>query len=148
MNEVNFGWLIRSVHAWGANLMVVFCVLHLLRVYFQGAYKAPREITWGVGFFLLVVTLGFGFTGYLLPWDQRAFWATVVGTEIAGAVPFIGEPSLTFLRSGADVTASTLSRFYGVHVWVFTSLAYRLFGDSPYPGSPARYSRPHWQNPA
>jgi len=118
MNEVNFGWLIRSVHAWGANLMVVFCVLHLLRVYFQGAYKAPREVTWGVGFFLLVVTMGFGFTGYLLPWDQRAFWATVVGTEIAGAVPLVGEPALTFLRSGTDVTASTLSRFFGVHVWI------------------------------
>jgi quinol-cytochrome oxidoreductase complex cytochrome b subunit len=118
MNEVNFGWLIRSVHAWGANLMVIFCVLHLLRVFFQGAYKAPREITWGAGFFLLVVTLAFGFTGYLLPWDQRAFWATTVGSEIAGAVPLIGQQALIFLRSGTDVTASTLSRFYGVHILV------------------------------
>ena len=75
MNEVNFGWLIRSVHSWGANLMVIFCVLHLLRVFFQGAYKAPREITWGAGFFLLVVTLAFGFTGYLLPLDQLYFWS-------------------------------------------------------------------------
>ena len=122
MNEVNFGWLIRSVHAWGANLMVLFCVLHLLRVFFQGAYKAPREVTWGVGVFLLAVTLGFGFTGYLLPWDQRAFWATVVGSEIAGAVPLIGEQALIFLRSGPEVTASTLSRFFGVHVLVLPAM--------------------------
>lgn len=118
MNEVNFGWLIRSVHAWGANLMVLFCVLHLLRVFFQGAYKAPREATWGTGIFLLAVTMGFGFTGYLLPWDQRAFWATVVGSQIAGAVPLVGEYAMVFLRSGPEITALTLSRFYGVHVLI------------------------------
>lgn len=118
MNEVNFGWLIRSVHSWGANLMILFCVLHLLRVFFQGVYKAPREVTWGAGMLLLAVTLGFGFTGYLLPWDQRAFWATVVGSQIAGAVPLVGEYALTFLRSGPEITARTLSRFYGMHVLV------------------------------
>ncbi len=115
MGNVNFGWLIRSVHAWGANLMIIFCGLHLLRVYFQGAYKPPREITWGVGVALLAVTMGFGFTGYLLPWDQRAFWATTVGSEIAGSVPGIGEHLLRFMRGGPDVTDATLSRFYGVH---------------------------------
>jgi len=118
MNEVNFGWLIRSVHAWGANLMILFCLLHLLRIFFQAAYKVPREMTWVVGALLLAVTLGFGFTGYLLPWDQRAFWATTVGSEIAGAVPLIGEQLLVFLRSGPEVTARTLSRFFGVHVLV------------------------------
>jgi ubiquinol-cytochrome c reductase cytochrome b subunit len=116
MNEVNFGWLIRSVHAWGANLMILFCVLHLLRIYFQGAYKAPREVTWVVGGLLLGVTLGFGFTGYLLPWDQRAFWATTVGSEIAGAVPLVGKTLLVVLRGGVEVTARTLSRFFGIHV--------------------------------
>jgi ubiquinol-cytochrome c reductase cytochrome b subunit len=127
MNEVNFGWLIRSVHAWGANLMILFCVLHLLRVFFQGVYKAPREITWGAGIFLLAVILGFGFTGYLLPWDQRAFWATTVGTEIARAVPLIGEYLLVFLRSGPEITARTLSRFYGIHVLVMpASLVFLL----------------------
>lgn len=98
--------------------MILFCVLHLLRVFFQGAYKRPREVTWGVGFVLLVLTLGFGFTGYLLPWDQRAYWATTVGSEIAGALPLIGGPLNIFLRGGSDITAGTLSRFFGVHVLV------------------------------
>jgi quinol-cytochrome oxidoreductase complex cytochrome b subunit len=128
MNEVNFGWLIRSVHAWGANLMVIFCLLHLLRIFFQGVYKAPRELTWVVGFLLLAVTLAFGFTGYLLPWDQRAFWATTVGSEIAGAVPLIGQQLLTFLRSGPEVTARTLTRFFGVHVLVLPASLLVLLG--------------------
>jgi ubiquinol-cytochrome c reductase cytochrome b subunit len=118
MNDVRFGWLIRSIHAWGANLMIIFCLLHLLRVYLQSAYKAPREMTWVVGVFLLIVTLAFGFTGYLLPWDQRAFWATVVGTEIAGAVPGIGGYALEFLRGGPEISALTLSRFFATHVLI------------------------------
>lgn len=118
MNEVPFGWLIRSIHNWGANLMIVACVLHMLRTYFQGAYKKPRELTWVVGVVLLLITLGFGFTGYLLPWDQRAFWATTVGTEIAGAVPGLGDVLLRFLRGGTDITGTTLSRFFGIHTLV------------------------------
>lgn len=118
MNQVNFGWLIRSIHSWSANFMILFCVLHMLRIVFQAAYKAPREVTWLFGVGLLLLTLGFGFTGYLLPWDQRAFWATTVGSEIAGAVPVIGGQLLIFLRGGAEVTARTLSRFFGVHVLV------------------------------
>ncbi len=122
MNEVNFGWLIRSIHAWSANLMILFCALHLLRTFFQGVYKAPREITWGAGVLLLGLTLTFGFTGYLLPWDQRAFWATTVGTEIAGSVPLVGKWLLVFLRSGPEITARTLSRFFGMHVLVLPAL--------------------------
>lgn len=118
MNQVPFGWLIRSVHGWGADLMIVFCILHLVRVVVQGAYKPPREITWMAGMGLLFVTLGFGFTGYLLPWDQRAFWATTVGTEIPGAVPFIGDWLRDALRGGADVSGLTLSRFLGVHMLI------------------------------
>jgi quinol-cytochrome oxidoreductase complex cytochrome b subunit len=115
-SSVNFGWLIRSIHSWAANLMIILCVLHLLRVFIQGAYKRPREFTWIIGVGLLGVTLGFGFTGYLLPWDERAFWATTVGSESFGAVPFVGEFLLNFMRGGADVTGATLNRFFGVHV--------------------------------
>lgn len=118
MNQVPFGWLIRSVHSWGANLMIIFCILHMLRVIVQGAYKKPREVTWMVGMGLLFVTLGFGFTGYLLPWDQRAFWATTVGTQIPEAIPFIGNLLRDFLRGSTDVGALTLSRFLGVHMLV------------------------------
>jgi quinol-cytochrome oxidoreductase complex cytochrome b subunit len=96
--------------------MIVFVGLHLLRIFFQAAYKYPREITWVVGVGLLGLTLAFGFTGYLLPWDQKAFWATTVGTEIAGSMPFVGESLLLLLRGGADVTEATLSRFFGIHV--------------------------------
>ncbi|MBI5032430.1 MAG: cytochrome b N-terminal domain-containing protein [Chloroflexi bacterium] len=128
MNQVNFGWLIRSVHAWGANLMIIFCILHMLRVVIQGAYKRPREVTWMAGMALLFVTLGFGFTGYLLPWDQRAFWATTVGTEIASAVPIIGDSIRDFLRAGTDVSALTLSRFLGVHMLILPATLVGLLG--------------------
>jgi quinol-cytochrome oxidoreductase complex cytochrome b subunit len=118
MSDINFGWLIRSIHHWAANLMIMFVVLHLLRIFFQAAFKFPRELTWIVGVGLLGATMIFGFTGYLLPWDQRAYWATVVGTEIAGSVPIIGDQLLLLLRGGADVTEATLSRFFGIHVLV------------------------------
>ncbi len=118
MNQVRFGWLVRSIHSWSASLMVLFCVLHLLRVFFQAAYKRPRELTWVLGIALLGITVFFGFTGYLLPWDQRAYWATIVGSEIVGAIPFVGEQLLIFMRSGPEVTARTLSRFFGLHVMI------------------------------
>ncbi len=118
MSDVSFGWLIRSVHHWAANLMILIVVLHLLRVVLQGAYKYPRELTWLFGIGLFGITMVFGFTGYLLPWDQRAYWATVVGTEIAGFVPVVGEQLLVLLRGGIDVTEATLSRFFGLHVLV------------------------------
>ncbi|NOX61622.1 MAG: cytochrome bc complex cytochrome b subunit [Chloroflexi bacterium] len=114
-STVYFGWLIRSIHAWGANFMIIFCMLHMLRVFIQGAYKPPREVTWNAGVILLLMTLAFGFTGYLLPWDQRAYWATVVGSESAGAIPVVGEQLLLFLRGGVDVTSATLTRFFGLH---------------------------------
>jgi quinol-cytochrome oxidoreductase complex cytochrome b subunit len=118
MNGVRFGWLIRSIHSWSATLMVLFCILHLLRVYFQAAYKKPREVTWILGVLLLLLTMGFGFTGYLLPWDQRAYWATTVGSQIAGAIPVVGEALLRFLRGGVDITALTLTRFFGIHILI------------------------------
>ncbi len=127
-SDVSFGWLIRSIHHWAANLMILFVVLHLVRVFAQAAYKYPREITWVIGTGLFMVTLGFGFTGYLLPWDQRAYWATVVGTEIAGNVPMVGDALLLLLRGGADVTGDTMSRFFGIHVLVLPIALAGLLG--------------------
>lgn len=117
-SQVRFGSSIRMIHHWGANLMIVMCIAHMLRVFIMGAYKRPRELNWVSGVLLLLLTLVFGFTGYLLPWDQRAFWATTVGTEIAAAIPVIGDLALIFLRVGWDVSAQTLSRFYALHVIV------------------------------
>lgn len=114
--QVNYGAAIRSIHHWAANGMIVMCTAHMLRVFIMGAYKPPRELNWVSGVILLVLTLAFGFTGYLLPWDQRAFWATTVGSEIAGSIPVIGNIALIFLRVGWEVSANTLSRFYALHV--------------------------------
>jgi quinol-cytochrome oxidoreductase complex cytochrome b subunit len=116
-SQVPAGWLIRGLHHWGASAMVVLVVLHMLRVIFYGSYKYPREMTWLTGVGLLLLVLGFGFTGYLLPWDQKAFWATTVGTRIAGVTPVIGDSVLRLLRGGSDLSAVTLARFYGGHVW-------------------------------
>jgi len=112
------GWFIRGLHHWGASAMVVLTVLHMLRVFFAGSYKFPREMTWLTGVGLLLIAVGFGFTGYLLPWDQKAYWATTVGTEIAGVAPGLGPWILRIARGGDDLTALTLARFFGAHVWV------------------------------
>jgi quinol-cytochrome oxidoreductase complex cytochrome b subunit len=117
MNGVAFGWLIRGIHHWGASLMVIFVFLHMLRTFFYGAYKFPREITWLTGVILLLATIGMGFTGYLLPWNQRSYWATTVGTEIPGTAPIIGPFIERMLRGGTDLSAVTLTRFFSVHVW-------------------------------
>ena len=114
--EVHFGWLYRQVHAWGATLMIVAVTLHMARTFFMGAYKKPRELTWVVGVLILLVTIVFGFTGYLLPWNQLSYWATTVGTEIAGAVPGIGPELRTFMLGSENVGGETLSRFFTVHV--------------------------------
>jgi len=120
--QIPMGWLIRGLHHWGASAMVILVGLHMLRVIFYGSYKFPREITWFSGVFLLIVVVGFGFTGYLLPWDQKAYWATTVGTRIAGTPPIIGDFILRVVRGGEELTAITLARFFGVHVWVLPTL--------------------------
>ena len=117
-NQLPAGWLIRGLHHWGASAMVVLTVLHMLRVIFHGAYKYPREITWFTGVGLLLLVLGFGFTGYLLPWDQKAYWATIVGTRIAGVAPGVGDWILRVIRGGEELSAVTLARFFGAHVWI------------------------------
>jgi quinol-cytochrome oxidoreductase complex cytochrome b subunit len=108
--------------------MVITVFLHMLRTFFYGAYKYPREVTWITGVLLLLLTLGMGFTGYLLPWDQRAFWATTVGSEIAGSIPVIGDLALVFLRVGWDITALTLSRFYSLHIIVLPLITVAFMG--------------------
>ncbi|HSQ27012.1 MAG TPA: cytochrome b N-terminal domain-containing protein [Anaerolineales bacterium] len=122
MNGVSYGWLIRGIHHWGATLMVLFVFAHMLRTFYYAAYKYPRELTWLTGVVLFLATLGMGFTGYLLPWNQRAYWATTVGTQIAGTIPFIGEFILSVLRGGPDLSAVTLARFFSVHIWFLPAI--------------------------
>jgi len=122
------GWFIRGLHHWGASAMVVLTVAHLLRVFYFGAYKYPREATWVTGAILLLVVIGFGFTGYLLPWDQKAYWATTVGTQIAGLAPFAGDWVLRIARGGDEISAVTLARFFGTHVWILPAALATLIG--------------------
>ena len=122
VTTVPFGWLVRSIHAWSANLVVFFAILHLVSVYFLKSYRPPRELTWVSGVLLLFLILGFGFSGYLLPWNQLSFFATRVGTDIAGVVPIVGKWMLRFLRGGDRVTGGTLSRFYGWHVAILPAV--------------------------
>jgi len=114
--EVQFGWLYRQVHAWGATFMILAVILHMARTFFMGSYKKPRELTWFVGALIFVVTIIFGFSGYLLPWNQLSYWATTVGTEIAGAIPWIGPWMKMFMLGGENVGGETLSRFFTAHV--------------------------------
>ena len=126
MSDVDFGWLVRSVHAWGANLMIFIALVHLLSVMLLKAYRAPRELTWISGVALLFVSLGLGFTGYLLPWNELAFFATRVGTEIPGVIPVVGPFVRTVMRGGEDVSGATLTRFYAFHVWFLPAVAFGL----------------------
>lgn len=128
MNEVTFGWLVRGIHHWGATFMVITVFLHMLRTFFMAAYKYPRELTWLTGVILFLSTLGMGFTGYLLPWNQRAYWATTVGTEIPGTVPFIGDFLMRILRGGTDLSGVTLARFFSVHIWFLPATILLVIG--------------------
>jgi len=128
MTGVAFGWLIRGIHHWSATLMVIVVFIHMLRVFVTASYKYPRELTWLVGVGLLLITLGMGFTGYLLPWNQKAYWATTVGTQIAGSVPFLGDFILKALRGGPDLSALTLQRFFAAHIWILPAVLIALIG--------------------
>jgi quinol-cytochrome oxidoreductase complex cytochrome b subunit len=132
MNGVPFGWLIRGIHHWGASLMVIFVFAHMLRTFFFGAYKYPRELTWMTGAVLLLATVGMGFTGYLLPWNQRAYWATTVGTQIAGTVPIIGPYITQVMRGGSDLSAVTLARFFSIHIWFLPVVIGAMIGVHMY----------------
>ncbi|HXF83651.1 MAG TPA: cytochrome b N-terminal domain-containing protein, partial [bacterium] len=122
ISKVRFGWLVRQIHVWSANLMVLAAALHLATTFFTRAYRRPREVTWLSGVGLLFLVLAFGFTGYLLPWNTLAYFATKVGTEIVGDVPLVGRPLRILLRGGEDVTEATLSRFFGIHVAILPAV--------------------------
>ncbi len=128
ISKVRFGWLVRNIHVWSANGMVGAVVLHLTATFFGRAYRKPRELTWISGVLLLGITLAFAFTGYLLPWNTLAYFATQVGTEIAGDVPFVGRALLVLLRGGEDITEATLSRFFGIHVAILPAMITLLLG--------------------
>jgi menaquinol-cytochrome c reductase cytochrome b subunit len=116
-NEVAFGVIVRGMHHWGSSLVVVMVFLHTLRVFFTGSYKKPRELNWVVGVLLFFIILGLAFTGYLLPWDMKALFATKVGLEIAASVPIMGPYIESFLSGGVTVGAQTLTRFFAIHVF-------------------------------
>ncbi|MCL4498872.1 MAG: cytochrome b N-terminal domain-containing protein [Chloroflexi bacterium] len=117
-NYVSYGWLIRSVHNWGAQLMVIFVVMHMLRVYVTASYKPPREYNWVVGMILLLITMGFSLTGYLLPWDQRAYWGSTVTISLVEKVPFIGKTMSYIIMGGERLGQATLTRFFSAHIMV------------------------------
>ncbi len=128
MHSVPAGSFIRSLHFWGNYFMVILVIMHMLRGFYVGAYKYPRELTWLTGVGLLGLVLGFAFTGYLLPWDQKAFWATAVGINIAETIPFIGNFLGLLARGGPLLTGVTLGRFYAIHMLVLPALLGLLIG--------------------
>jgi cytochrome b6 len=123
MTEVNFGWLIRSVHRWSASMMVLNMILHVCRVYLTGGFKKPRELTWVTGVALASVTVSFGVTGYSLPWDQVGYWACKIVTGVPDAIPIVGDLVVKVLRGGVSVGQSTLTRFYSAHTFVLPVVA-------------------------
>ena len=123
MTEVNFGWLIRSVHRWSASMMVLNMILHVCRVYLTGGFKKPRELTWVTGVALASVTVSFGVTGYSLPWDQVGYWACKIVTGVPDAIPVVGGLLVEVLRGGVSVGQGTLTRFYSAHTFVLPVVA-------------------------
>src|ERR687890_2104701 len=128
MEEAYFGTLIRGIHYWSANFLLVVIGLHMAQVYFAGGYKAPRELNWVIGVVLLLVVILLAFTGYLLRWDQDGFWASVVGMKIGSYSPFVGGPTIQFLMGGDVIGPSTLSRFFALHVWLLPAALAPLIG--------------------
>ena len=127
-NDVTLGWMVRGMHRWGASLFIILMFMHMGRVFLFGAYKYPRELNWIVGVLLLAMGLLEGFTGYLLPWDQTAYWATVVGINLNGTAPFLGPFIASFLRGGAEIGPETLARFYSIHMLLIPGAIIGLIG--------------------
>jgi quinol-cytochrome oxidoreductase complex cytochrome b subunit len=144
-DDVFLGQFVHAMHKWGASVMIILIFLHMGRVFFYGAYKYPRELTWVIGVVLLILTLTMGFTGYLLPFDQRSYWATIVGVNINGTGPFIGPFLSDFLRGGNEFGATTLSRFYAIHMLLIPGLLIALIGAHLYLVTKLGTTAPPWQ---
>ncbi len=146
-DNVFLGQLVHGMHKWGASVMIILIFLHMARVFFYGAYKYPRELTWVIGVTLLILTLVMGFTGYLLPFDQRSYWATIVGVNINGTGPFIGPFLSDFLRAGPEFGATTLSRFYSIHMLLIPGAMAALIGAHLYLVTKLGITAPPWIKP-
>jgi menaquinol-cytochrome c reductase cytochrome b subunit len=143
-NEVFLGEFVRGMHKWGSTVMVILIFLHMARTFFFGAYKYPRELNWVIGVTLLILTLVMSFTGYLLPFDQRSYWATVVGVNINGTGPHMGPFLSDFLRGGAEFGATTLSRFYAIHMLLVPGAIAALIGAHLYLVTKLGTTAPPW----
>jgi menaquinol-cytochrome c reductase cytochrome b subunit len=146
-NDVFLGEFVRGMHKWGASVMIIVIYLHMARTFIFGAYKYPRELNWVIGVTLLILTMIMGFTGYLLPFDQRSFWATVVGVNINGTGPFIGPYLSDFLRAGAEFNGATLPRFYAIHMLLVPALIIALIGAHLYLVVKLGTTAPPWLHP-
>ncbi|MFN2470794.1 MAG: cytochrome bc complex cytochrome b subunit [Gaiellaceae bacterium] len=147
-NELTLGWLVRGMHRWGASVFIILMFFHMARVFLFGAYKYPRELNWIIGVLLLVLGMLEGFTGYLLPWDQTAYWATVVGINLNGTAPFVGEFLAQFLRSGSEIGGDTLTRFYAMHMLLIPGALMALIGLHLYLVIRLGVSSPPWSDEA
>ena len=127
-NDITLGWLVRGMHRWGASVFIILMFFHMARVFLFGAYRYPRELNWIIGVLLLATGMFEGFTGYLLPWDQTAYWASVVGININGTAPFAGPLLAQFLRGGAEIGPDTLPRFYSLHMLLIPGALFALIG--------------------
>jgi quinol-cytochrome oxidoreductase complex cytochrome b subunit len=146
-NDVFLGEFVRGMHKWGATVMIVLIFLHMARTFVVGAYKYPRELNWVIGVVLLILTMIMGFTGYLLPFDQRSFWATVVGNNINGTGPFLGPYLADFLYGGPEFGATTLSRFYAIHMLIVPGLIIALIGAHLFLVVKLGTTAPPWLSP-
>jgi quinol---cytochrome c reductase cytochrome b subunit, bacillus type len=147
-NDVTFGWLVRGMHRWGASVFIILLFFHMARVFLYGAYKYPRELNWIVGVLLLVLGMFEGFTGYLLPFDQTAYWATVVGMNITANGPFVGGIMAQILQGGPEIGGDTLARFYSLHMLVAPALIFALIGLHLYLVVRLGVSSPPWSKEA
>jgi menaquinol-cytochrome c reductase cytochrome b subunit len=143
-NEAFLGEFVRGMHKWGSTVMVILIFLHMARTFFFGAYKYPRELNWVIGVALLVLTMAMSFTGYLLPFDQRSYWATIVGVNINGTGPFVGPYLNDFLRAGPEFGATTLSRFYSIHMLLIPGAIAALIGAHLYLVAKLGTTAPPW----